>query len=69
MIPGATVFIIIVTHNRLPFLVQPGARKALHNAWMYVSKRHPFSTDAVCLLPDHLHMLITLPEYDVDYSL
>jgi putative transposase len=68
-IPGATVFITLVTNHRIPFLIQPEARDLLQKAWRYVSKKHPFTTEAVCLLPEHLHMLITLPENDADYSL
>jgi putative transposase len=30
--------------------------------------RHPFAIDAVVVLPDHLHMFTTLPEYDSDYT-
>ena len=29
---------------------------------------HPFAIDAVVVLPDHLHMIMTLPEADADYS-
>jgi len=68
-IAGATVFITLVTNHRVPFLIQPKARDLLQKAWRYVSKKHPFTTDAFCLLPDHMHMLITLPENDADYSL
>lgn len=68
-VPGATVFITLVTYQRAPFLIQPHAREVLGNAWKYVSKKHPFTIDAVCLLPDHLHMLITLPDFDADYSI
>ena len=36
---------------------------------MFVCQKHPFTTDAICLLPDHIHCIWTLPEGDVDYSL
>ena len=29
---------------------------------------HPFAIDAVVVLPDHLHMIMTLPDGDADYS-
>ena len=32
-------------------------------------KRYPFRTDAVCLLPEHIHAIWTLPEGDADYSI
>ena len=68
-IDGSTVFITLVTYQRIPFLIQPEAREILRCAWKCVAKSHPFNLDAVCLLPDHIHMMITLPEYDADYSL
>ena len=32
-----------------------------------VKKRHPFKLDAMVILPDHLHALITMPMNDEDY--
>jgi putative transposase len=29
---------------------------------------HPFAIDAIAVLPDHLHMVMTLPDGDADYS-
>lgn len=68
-IKGGTYFITIVTYNRAPLFFQPDARQLLHEAWLDVTKRFPFSTDAVCLLPDHIHLLMTLPESDSNFSL
>ena len=33
-----------------------------------VKHRHPFILDALVVLPDHLHLMITLPEDDNDFS-
>lgn len=66
--PGGTFFLTLVTHNRRPILTSPLARPILRNAWMQTKQRMPFQTDAVCLLPDHLHCLITLPENDSNFS-
>ena len=33
-----------------------------------VRQAHPFVIDAVVVLPDHLHLLMTLPEGDADFS-
>jgi putative transposase len=68
-IHGATVFITFVTYDRIPILTSLTARQILGDVWRSVAKRSPFSTDAICLLPDHIHVLITLPEDDLDYSL
>ncbi|HJW82273.1 MAG TPA: transposase [Acidiferrobacterales bacterium] len=34
-----------------------------------VKQRHPFHIDALVILPDHLHCILTLPEGDADYPL
>jgi putative transposase len=34
-----------------------------------VRQRHPFHIDAMVILPDHLHCVLTLPEGDADYPL
>ena len=33
-----------------------------------VKKKHPFQLNAMVVLPDHLHALLTLPQNDNDYS-
>ncbi len=68
-IPGGTFFFTVVTYHRLPILVTEEARKILHWAWFDVSLRMPFTTDAVCLLPEHLHCIWTLPDGDANYSI
>ena len=45
------------------------SRHILRRVWKRVQKQHPFVVDAVCLLPDHLHCMWTLPDDDSDYSL
>jgi putative transposase len=67
--PGGTYFFTVVTYNRLPILTNPISRSILRSAWDDVRKRFPFSTLAVCLLPDHLHCIWTLPEDDWNYSM
>jgi putative transposase len=68
-IPGATYFFTLVTFERRPLFLQPEARNILHAAREKVGEKHPFSVDAVCLLPEHLHCAWTLPGDDTDYSL
>ncbi len=68
-IKGSTVFITQVTFNRAPLFNDPGAREILRNVWRDTSKKFSFTTDAICLLPDHLHTLITLPEDEDNYSI
>jgi putative transposase len=68
-IPGGTFFFTVVTFRRRPILTIPASRRLLRAAWLDVRERFPFITEAVCLLPDHLHCIWTLPEGEVDYSL
>ena len=65
---GSTYFFTVVTYNRQPILTSEASRNLLHSAWADVQQRHPFTTDAVCLLPDHIHCIWTLPQEDQDYS-
>ena len=41
----------------------------LRAAYVDVQKQYPFETVAVCVLPNHIHAIWTLPPDDVDYSL
>jgi putative transposase len=40
----------------------------LRHAFREVRRRHPFTIDAVVVLPDHLHAVWTLPEDDADFA-
>lgn len=40
----------------------------LRAACRYVRRRHPCGTDAIVVLPDHMHVLWTLPPGDADFS-
>ena len=41
--------------------------EVLRNVMRSVKRRHPFHIDAMVILPDHLHALLTLPTADADY--
>jgi putative transposase len=69
LIPGGTYFFTLVSGHRMPILVTEEARAILHCAWKDVQQRFPFSTVAICLLPDHLHCIWNLPEGDSNYSI
>lgn len=66
-IPGASYFFTVATFDRRPLLMDDLARRCLRAAWIEVSRRYPFRTEAVCLLPDHLHCIWTLPNDDDDF--
>jgi putative transposase len=40
----------------------------LRRIYRSVGHRHPFDTVAVCILPDHIHAIWSLPEGDADYA-
>jgi putative transposase len=66
---GGTFFFTVVTYQRLPLLTTDEARAILHAAWVDVNQRYPFTTEAICLLPDHIHCIWSLPAGDANYSL
>ena len=41
----------------------------LREAYTFVQKHYPFETIAICVMPNHLHAVWTLPDGDSDYSL
>ena len=59
----------MVTYHRRSFLTSDLARDCLKDAMNETAQKHPFTTDAICLLPDHLHCIWTLPEDDSDFSI
>lgn len=68
-VEGGTFFFTFITFNRRPILTSPLARKLLRDAWKRVQRDYPFTVIAICLLPEHFHCLISLPEGDNDYPL
>ncbi|MCZ7660971.1 MAG: transposase [Xanthobacteraceae bacterium] len=41
----------------------------LRQAYRTTQERHPFETIAICILPDHLHAIWSLPDGDTNYPL
>jgi putative transposase len=68
-IEGGAYFFTVVTYHRLPVLATDVARMLLRYAFVDVRERFPFTLDAVCLLPEHIHCIWILPEGDADYSI
>lgn len=68
-VKGGTFFFTLVTYLRKSILIEPQSIAILHTVWEDVQTKHPFHTDAIYLLPDHIHCIWTLPEDDADYSL
>ena len=68
-VPGATVFLTVVTYGRRPILTTDAGRTFLRLAIRSVRERHPFTIVATVLLPEHWHLLMQLPEGDKRYPL
>src|SRR5947209_2429375 len=66
--PGATYFFTIVTADRVPLFREAEARQLLGSCLREVRRHRPFVATAIVLLPDHLHMVWSLPRGDSDYS-
>jgi putative transposase len=66
--PGGTYFFTVVTERRRPLFASEPARAMLGDVIRNVAADAPFDTVAITLLPDHLHVIWTLPDGDADFS-
>jgi putative transposase len=66
-VPGGTYFFTVVTYRRRPILTSDLARDCLRTAFSEVRARRPINIEAICLLPNHLHCVWSLPSGDDDY--
>ncbi|MCM0045477.1 MAG: transposase [Burkholderiaceae bacterium] len=66
-VPGATGFFTLTLQDRRSALLTTHI-DLLRSAFRYAMTRHPFVIDALVVLPEHLHLLMTLPDGDRDYS-
>jgi putative transposase len=66
-IEGGTYFFTVTLRNRQSDILVRHV-ELLREAFRSVKKQHPFTIDAVVILPDHLHTIWTLPKGDADYS-
>jgi putative transposase len=64
---GAFFFTVTLADRTSDALVRQVAR--LRRAYQTVQQRYPFQTVAICVLPDHLHAIWSLPEADADFPL
>ena len=63
---GSFLFTVNLAERRLPLLTDHVAE--LRAAFDETRRRHPFTIDAMVVLPDHLHALWTMPEGDADFA-
>ncbi|KPQ02396.1 MAG: transposase [Marinobacter sp. HL-58] len=66
-LPGGTYFFTVVTAARNPIFSNPTAVQRLRTTLRSVMNRHPFTINAMVVLPDHIHCIWTLPVDDTDY--
>ncbi|MEX2286129.1 MAG: transposase [Planctomycetaceae bacterium] len=66
--PGGTFFFTVVVHRRRPIFSNDAARAQLGTIIRNTQNELPFELVAICLLPDHLHAVWSLPVGDADYS-
>jgi putative transposase len=67
-IPGGYYFFTLVTYRRIPIFTDDCSFLLLKKAFREVKREDPFRLRAVVVLPDHLHMVMSLPENDAGYS-
>jgi putative transposase len=66
-IPGGSFFFTVNLAERRSRLLT-GNIGVLRSAFRETRARHPFTIEAIVILPDHLHAIWTPPEYDCDYA-
>src|SRR5215211_3224537 len=67
-VPGGSYFFTVnLCDRRSRLLIERIG--ALRSAFRDVRTCHPFSIDAIVVLPDHLHAIWTLPDGDADFPL
>jgi putative transposase len=67
-IPGGTYFFTVNLAEREGNRLLVDRIDDLREAYRATRKDHPFRTDAIVVLPEHLHALWTLPENDANFS-
>lgn len=68
-VEGATYFFTVVTYRRQPILTHADTLRALRQSLREVKTSRPVHLDALVLLPDHFHVVLTLPPEDADYAI
>lgn len=67
-VPGGTFFFTVKTESNAPIFYDEKYVKLLGNLFREAKLQWTFETNAIVLLPDHLHAIWTLPPGDSDYS-
>ena len=67
-IKGASYFFSVNLNNRKTRLLVDYI-EALRSSIIHVKQRHPFTIDAIVVMPEHLHAVFTLPHNDNNYAM
>lgn len=66
-LPGGTFFFAVTLNDRKSSALVDHVQK-LRSAFRVTRAERPFTVDAIVILPDHLHVIMTLPDTDADFS-
>jgi putative transposase len=66
-VPGGTFFFTVVLENRSSSILVDNIA-SLRVAFRLARSERPFRIDAIVVLPDHLHTIMTMPDGDSDFS-
>ena len=67
-LPNHSYFFTVVTANRSPVFAEDKNIQLLRTAFRDVRLRKPFTIEAICVLPDHMHCIWTM-QNDCNYSI
>ena len=67
-INGATYFLTLNVEDRINNKILTDNVALLRKAFRSVKRKHAFRIDAIVILPDHIHLLITLPKSSSDFT-
>ena len=67
-VAGASYFFTLVTEQRRPIFRDDEMVRLFQNGLANVKQWHPFIAEAHVILPDHLHVIWTLPDGDENFS-
>ena len=67
-VEGGTYFFTMVTKNRKPLFQDPALCEIFMAGIEKTKIFQPFELEAYCILPDHIHLLMSLPESIKNYS-
>ena len=66
--PGGWYFLTLVTYQRKPIFADSNSVLLFKKVLMQIKENDPFNIIAIVILPEHIHMIIQLPDEDSHYS-